>query len=66
MAYDNLYAYHLKEVEEAKRHPVATCGECGRGILYMETYFDVYGDIVCDDCLDSYMRSYYKRVAYGD
>lgn len=44
--------------------PILQCECCNSGIYEDESYYDVNGDIVCEDCLKDYMR-FYRRVANG-
>lgn len=44
--------------------PILQCNCNGCDICEGEDYYDVNGDIVCEDCLKKYMRSF-RRVANG-
>lgn len=45
-------------------HPVLICELKGCGICEDMDYYDINGDIVCEDCLKDYMKKF-RRVAHG-
>lgn len=43
---------------------VDDCQVCGHEICEGEDYYDVNGDIVCDNCNLEYMRQFRKVICY--
>lgn len=37
--------------------PVKWCCECGRAIYELDTYYDIFEDIYCEDCGDSFRKT---------
>ena len=63
---------HMKQIEnrmvvdsEWKPHikPIYHCCECERGIYPEDAYYDVFGDVVCENCSDSYFKKKFRRWA---
>lgn len=52
----------LIDSEYPEIEPYCQCDMCGEPIYDGEDYWDINGDIVCEDCLLEYMQCF-KRTA---
>ena len=43
--------------------PVLYCHDCGEGIGADESYYDIGGDVICDRCIDDYVKLNFRRYA---
>lgn len=43
--------------------PVLYCNDCGSGIIADDYYYDIDGDVICDSCIDDYIRLHFRRCA---
>ena len=41
--------------------PVLYCDACGEGIVADESYYDIGGDVICDRCIDDYVKLNFRR-----
>lgn len=52
-----------RPIEPPEDKVFCQCDKCGGDIYVGEDYFDFYGDIICDDCKDSYIKENFRRNA---
>ncbi|WP_139905648.1 hypothetical protein [Clostridium thermarum] len=55
---DSMYDYRH---EHEKAEVVDVCMICNRYILDGESYYDFAGDVVCEDCLNDYVKDHKTR-----
>ena len=44
-----------------EREPSLYCDGCGEGIGAGESYYDIGGDVICDRCIDDYVKLNFRR-----
>ena len=47
--------------EGPERRPVLDCDACGEGIVADEADYDIGGDVICDRCIDDYVKLNFRR-----
>lgn len=52
-AMDNMYQYRY---EASKPKVIDTCQECGYDIYEGQEYYDIYGKILCDECVENFKK----------
>ena len=50
-------AEKVLRAQEMREIPVCECSNCGEGIYNEDPYWDIYGDIFCEECIREF-KSY--------
>lgn len=54
---DNLDRFEQHDAEQEKKEKNFTCEHCGEEVG--EYYYDIDGEIICENCIEKYRRSSY-------
>ncbi|SHI91143.1 hypothetical protein SAMN05444401_1761 [Clostridium amylolyticum] len=55
---DSMYDYRPEQPQSIE---VDRCLQCGNGIFTGEEYYNFNGEVVCEECLDEYIRHFKKE-----
>lgn len=63
MVYEKIENRMVVDSEWTDHKPVLHCDDCGSGIMSEESYYDICGDIICEQCIDDYVILNFRK--YG-
>lgn len=55
------YSEKIYHAQECREIPVYTCSCCGEGIYSEDPYYDIHGEIYCENCINEFKSYCYAQ-----